>query len=216
MQAIYKCNLEGEFGYDKPCGDVTGRPVTASDNFQQDVRVLTTINAVYALVKAIDLALKERCGDAYGSVCDAFKNSQDAMALIVSKLDEVSFSDPSGEIFQFVDRQHNRGYSLYRYGSDGSALKAGTYKSGALTVTDPNMIGSYGYAKSACVGSCTQCQYSQQAVEEFTYTPGEILLAGERLRVHLVTWEFNYFQMSGGGIYFLQLALNPCEFFFSG
>ena len=60
----------------------------------QDPHVLTTINAVYALVKAVDLALIDRCGDSYSSVCKEFMSAPDAMQLIISKLDEVSTQLP--------------------------------------------------------------------------------------------------------------------------
>ena len=44
---------------------------------------------MYALVKAIDLALIERCGTTYSAVCLEFMWQEDGMQLIASKLDQV-------------------------------------------------------------------------------------------------------------------------------
>ena len=86
--------------------------------------------------------------------------------------------DPSGTKVEFVDREHDRGYVLYRYGSNGDSTTIGGYKEGVLRITDSTLADSYGQATSTCPGSCLQCQYQQDQTQDFTSMEGQVYFAG--------------------------------------
>ncbi len=64
------------------------------------------------------------------------------------------------------------------------------FATGSLKLSDPGLSDSYKDVSVTCGGSCLQCRYSHQSDEQFTYIPGDILLAGKFDKIDLAIHMF--------------------------
>ncbi len=112
-EAVFQCDLGTSTVYQRPCSNPTSSPITSGMKYEQDAQVLPTVNAIYALVGALDLALKEVCGQSYSGLCDDFTSDPQAGEKVMSKLPDVLFTS-SGVEFRFQDKMYDEGYNIYR------------------------------------------------------------------------------------------------------
>ena len=68
-------------------------------------------------VNLISLFLNFSLGPSYTAVCQAYRNDQGRRELLKDNLEDVSFTDPLGANFQFVDRSGSYGYRYYAVSS---------------------------------------------------------------------------------------------------
>ena len=114
-EEIHNCYLTiPDKRYPRRC-PATSQDIATSNRYKQDTAIIHVINAVYASAFAIDMALKEVCGESYTTVCEAFKNKEDRSDLILEMLNKVRFTDLSGYPFSFAENRgdSNRGYNIY-------------------------------------------------------------------------------------------------------
>ena len=119
-QAIYQCNLGKDFNYPRACTDPADNPAVWADGYKQDPSVFSTLLSVYAIAGALDLVLKELCGESYSGLCQEFMDNDDIMELMVEKINEVSFTLDNTE-FKYENGQFMSGYSVRRL-FDGNML----------------------------------------------------------------------------------------------
>ena len=112
-QAIYQCNLGKDFNYPRACTDPADNPAVWADGYKQDPNVFSTLLSVYAMAGALDLVLKELCGESYSGLCQEFMDNDDIMELMVEKINEVSFTLDNTE-FKYENGQFMSGYSVRR------------------------------------------------------------------------------------------------------
>ncbi|XP_055861139.1 uncharacterized protein LOC106076542 [Biomphalaria glabrata] len=98
-------------GYPRACS-LAATTILNSPLYQQDPGVVYVINAVYAAAFALDATLKQKCGLQYTAVCQAYRNSADRRVVLRNNLANVTFDDPSGNKFVFVNRSGLAGYKL--------------------------------------------------------------------------------------------------------
>lgn len=87
-------------------------PLTSAPGFAQDDYVIPTINAVYSLVGALDAVLRDTCGQNYQGICAAFSATPDINQVIMDKMERLTFIDPLGNNFEFIDREGNMGMEV--------------------------------------------------------------------------------------------------------
>ncbi len=88
-------------------------PVASAPGYRQDTSVYTTMLSVYAVAGALDLVLKDLCGEAYSGLCSEFTQSDDVMGMMTQKLRDVTFTWDDAE-FSLADGQLVSGYTVYR------------------------------------------------------------------------------------------------------
>lgn len=110
-QKIQNCytSKANTMGYPRPCG-LSLPSIINSPLYQQDSGVVYVINAVYAAAFGIHETLKEKCGEGYTSVCQAYQTSVDRHDSLKNKLASVKFLDPAGNNFTFINRSVVTGY----------------------------------------------------------------------------------------------------------
>ncbi|RUS83578.1 hypothetical protein EGW08_008684, partial [Elysia chlorotica] len=178
FSALYEnllaCDLPGSFTDNPAC---TGSPI---QSWRQDLRTLPTINAVYALAQAIHLTLVEKCGSNYNGLCSAFLNDNNVQSSIRANMDRLNFLDISAQMFEFFDREANRGFELLKYSSSGSAQLKGTLdRSGALTLSDkPGLERDYQGVKSQCLRACDECATNNANMLDFSMITGDFYIVG--------------------------------------
>ncbi|CAL1541550.1 unnamed protein product [Lymnaea stagnalis] len=111
FQKIQNCytSKANTMGYPRPCPLPTSG-VISSPLYQQDSGVVYVINAVYAAAFGIHETLKEKCGEGYTAVCQAYRTSKDRHESLNNRLASVKFMDPVGNNFTFVNRSVVAGY----------------------------------------------------------------------------------------------------------
>ena len=92
----------------------------------QDLRVIPTMNAVYALAEGIHQTLQAKCGVNYTSVCPDFIGDDDTNDQIMEKMDTLSFRDPVGNGFRFVEREADRALVFYQVQNSGDEQRVRT------------------------------------------------------------------------------------------
>ena len=112
-QAIYQCNLGKDFKYPRACTDATENPAVWADGYKQDSNVYSTLLSVYAIAGALDLVLKELCGDTYANPCPEFNGNTGVLQMMVEKMNEVSFTWGNTE-FKYEEGQFMSGYTVFR------------------------------------------------------------------------------------------------------
>ena len=112
-QAIYQCNLGKDFSYPRSCTDPADSPAVWADGYKQDPSVFPTLLSVYAIAGALDLVLKELCGESYSGLCQEFMDSDDVMEMMVEKMNEVTFTLDNTE-FKYENGQFMSGYTVSR------------------------------------------------------------------------------------------------------
>ncbi|XP_033749036.1 uncharacterized protein LOC117333723 [Pecten maximus] len=173
---LFYCDLPGVSAFKVPC-TFPLRPFTDSPAFSQDNYVVPTINAVYAFTAGLDSLLKEKCGQDYDGLCTAFLTMDNMNEVLMEKMEGISFVDPTGSTFRFLDREGNTGLDLFFY--DGTTTKlVGDIAGASLQITDPTVKGQVSSTASACnTDPCTICINNINTFN-FTYKEGDILIGG--------------------------------------
>lgn len=122
-ETLYACNL-GTNWDESDCFSRV-QTITSASGFTQDIRVLSTINAVYAIGKAIENTLIEKCGVAYSGLCSNFVNDIDTHETVMLHMDAITFQDLSQVDFRFWNREVNTQYFIRRW-SAGSTIGVST------------------------------------------------------------------------------------------
>ncbi|KAL5016529.1 hypothetical protein ScPMuIL_006118 [Solemya velum] len=173
-QEVMKCDLPGQYKYRTPCADNPLQPITEASSFVQDAYVLSTMNAVYTYVSALNVILEERCGKEYDGFCGNFSGSEDLTDLILQQINDVQFQDPSGASFRFINREGNTGFSISKM-LNGVSRKVGAYAGASIHLTDESLMNSYGDVISECEEPCLQCFGSDL---EYSFIPGDVMIGG--------------------------------------
>lgn len=100
-----------------------------TDRIRQDLRVIPTINAVYALAEGIHRTLQQKCGLNYSGVCAAFISDTDTLTHVMNNMDALSFEDVTQMVFRFMDREADRRLRFSRFLSDGTEYLVSTHLS---------------------------------------------------------------------------------------
>ncbi|KAL4223423.1 hypothetical protein ACF0H5_016893 [Mactra antiquata] len=177
-QDVMECNLAGSYKYNRACYDATFTPLDLG-RIRQDIRVLPTINAVYAIAEGLHRTLQQKCGINYDGLCAAFLSDPDTYQMIMSQMDASSFKDISDMVFKFIKREADRNLKFTRFLTDGSEQLEGTYDSdGNFNILYENTLMTvYKSIPSTCIGQCTQCQRDSSGEEEFMYIAGDLHIA---------------------------------------
>jgi hypothetical protein len=119
-ESVFNCYIDASNSiiYGKPCN--TTAKIPDSPKFYQSQFTYYTINAVYAIAKGLDDALKFYCGSTYTSVCKAFKSAANKKQLIFDKINAVQFLDIDKKMFKFVDGEGDAEYEIYSYWGKGA------------------------------------------------------------------------------------------------
>ncbi|XP_069135753.1 LOW QUALITY PROTEIN: uncharacterized protein [Argopecten irradians] len=173
---LFLCDLPGISAFNNPC-TFPLRNFTQSPSFSQDNYVVPTINAVYAFTAGLDALLQEKCGPDYDGLCTAFLDMDNMNDALMEKMEGISFVDPTGSTFRFLDREGNTGLDLFFY--DGTSTKrVGDIAGASLQITDPTVKGKVSNTASACYSDpCTICINNINTFN-FTYKEGDILIGG--------------------------------------
>ncbi|KAL8562533.1 hypothetical protein ACOMHN_045798 [Nucella lapillus] len=95
--------------YPKPCANTDLKTKVIEDN-----AILHVMNAVYSAAFALDATLKDKCGENYAAVCEAYRSSSDRRNRLRDNLEKVNFTDDTDVQFRFINRQGNKGYKLFK------------------------------------------------------------------------------------------------------
>ena len=76
-----------------------------SDEITEDIWVIPTINAVYALAEGIRRTLESKCGINFNSICANFISGSDTYDMIMSSMDAMTIDDITGLPFRFIERE---------------------------------------------------------------------------------------------------------------
>ncbi|XP_060080414.1 uncharacterized protein LOC132559805 [Ylistrum balloti] len=173
---LFLCDLPGVSVFKTPC-TFPLRPFMDSPSFSQDNYVVPTINAVYSFTAGLDALLKEKCGPDYDGLCTAFLTMDSMSETLMEKMEGISFVDPTGSTFRFLDREGNTGLDLFYY--DGTTTKlVGDIAGASLQITDPTLKSQVVNTASACYSDpCTICINNINTFN-FTYKEGDILIGG--------------------------------------
>ena len=117
-EKVKGCSLDGTAPGIPRCHSPA--PSLSGGDFKQDIRVLSTINAVIALARGIDDALSEACGGNYDSTCST------KFETILRFMDFLRFKDLSNRYFQFIEREANRGFIMQQYNTDSGSVSLQT------------------------------------------------------------------------------------------
>ncbi|CAG5116932.1 unnamed protein product, partial [Candidula unifasciata] len=108
-----------------------GYPMAYSD-------VVYVINAVYAAAYAIHKTLESTCGANYNTVCQSYRANSTRHEMIRDNLANVSFTDPAGKDFMFVNRS---GVASYRFNYINPEILGYTYKTiGSYNLTSAMLM----------------------------------------------------------------------------
>ncbi|KAK7481553.1 hypothetical protein BaRGS_00027202, partial [Batillaria attramentaria] len=184
-QALFECNLGGSNQYPNPCDMSTSRTLGMSSSpnpLDQDIWTLTTINAVHALAVAVDRTLTVKCGAGYSGVCNQFLTDTDTMDILMSTMDNETFTDLTGQFFDFVQREVNREYDVMRHDRRGIApASVGSLSGGgvlSLSIDRDPTTGPYREVRSACPEDCLVCEGFESNFRNFFYIEGDLYIVG--------------------------------------
>ncbi|GFO19837.1 metabotropic glutamate receptor 3 [Plakobranchus ocellatus] len=170
---LMQCNLPGFSTYATSCPEPL-QNITMASGYAPDHFILSTINAVYATVDALDRTVRERCGDSYTQPCQAFLADPEMRRRFNMNLANVNFVDEAGNNFRFLDREGNVIYDILQSNNQGGYVKVGTYAGVSLDLESADTA-VYSSVSSQCSPPCLSC--IMQSLN-FSHTPGDIYLAG--------------------------------------
>ncbi|XP_076452891.1 uncharacterized protein LOC143288376 [Babylonia areolata] len=145
--------------YPRPCAaDADLRTRVVEDNTN-----LHVMNAVYSAAFALDATLKEKCGENYAAVCEAYRISRDRGSQVRDNLDAVSFIDDTNTEFHFVNRTGNKGYKLFKLTTspiDSDVIynqdPIGSFSSEGVLTLEMDLVPKYD-ASCERKGACVEC-----------------------------------------------------------
>lgn len=120
-QDMFECDLPRNYKFGKKCS-MPFQPITQSAKFTPDNIISSTVNAVYIMVRALDMTLEQLCGLSYTGICYEFYVKGLPQEYLLRNLDKAkveSSSLTSG--FQFVNREGRAEYDVIRY--DGAGVQ---------------------------------------------------------------------------------------------
>ncbi|GFO41775.1 metabotropic glutamate receptor 3 [Plakobranchus ocellatus] len=178
-EAIFSCDLPGSFIYGRACSS-SASSITTNANWEEDIWTLTTINAVYAVADAVHRTLQQKCGASYNGLCENFMYASDIQASIMANMDALTFTDITGQFFDFVNREADRGFNFLRYTASGITEEKGHLdRAGALTLNDKDqLVRDYSSIASACAGDCSECTSTDPNLQDFTMIQGDVYIIG--------------------------------------
>ncbi|XP_074641004.1 uncharacterized protein LOC141898799 [Tubulanus polymorphus] len=152
--------------------------ITSNAKYEQENFVVSTIDAVYATAQAINLTLKDLCGNQSVGICPQFIGSPDVNTKILENLAKVDFISVTNKSFTFDARSGKMGYDISRVVS-GRYSKVAEYIDRKVKFTDPAVVNLYKSYPSLCA-PCIACKLTQDDKddEKFTFYPGDLLIAG--------------------------------------
>ncbi|XP_059149160.1 uncharacterized protein LOC131936264 [Physella acuta] len=171
---VMNCNLPGYSTYTSPC-PMPLKPITNSASYEEDNYVLSTINSVYAIVNALDLTIRDYCGQNYVTPCYVYYASSNKLDRFNQRLNDVSFVDEGQNSFRFLDREGNTAYDILQWRNGAVAYTSiGSYAGSSLDLMDSS-LSFYSTVVSQCAGSCITCNIRAL---NYSYTTGDIYLGG--------------------------------------
>ncbi|XP_053375882.1 uncharacterized protein LOC123533311 isoform X2 [Mercenaria mercenaria] len=174
-QMVMQCNLAGTYTYNRACTDSAFNPLDIN-RIEQDIRVISTMNAVYAIAEGVHITLQQKCGVNYTGVCAAFLSDADTYAHIMNNMDALSFQDISQMVFRFIEREADRKISFSRFLTDGRIYSEGFYNANEEfeIPLEETLKRAYQDVPSTCIGECLQCQRDSSGMEKFMYIAGDL------------------------------------------
>ncbi|RUS75058.1 hypothetical protein EGW08_017194, partial [Elysia chlorotica] len=176
---LWNCNLPGFSIYSSTCPESLS-PITQAPGYTTDNFVLSTINAVYATVDALNRTVRGYCGNSYTEPCRAFLSAPDMREKFNQNLANVNFMDAAGNNFRFLEREGNVAFDLLLSNAQGSYRKVGTYSGVTLNV-DSAELAENSNVNSTCTPPCLMCVMRGL---NFSHIPGDIYLAAGVFDVH--------------------------------
>eukprot|EP00106_Octopus_bimaculoides_P013986 XP_014781428.1 PREDICTED: uncharacterized protein LOC106877137 [Octopus bimaculoides] len=199
-QDMFECDLPGNYKFGMQC-PMPFSPVTQSPNFSLDNIISSTINAVYITVQALDTTLQQLCGQSYSSVCYEFYVKGRQQDYLLRNLDKAKVNSSAlSSAFKFVNREGSGEYDVMRYDEAGAQQKVGTFNGINLRMDDVTRF--YSSVVSSCPGKCDNCV---QPNANFTYIPGDIVIAG------IILFKAGIFQDKLRGVQLGGVGLDSCD-----
>ncbi|KAK7087416.1 hypothetical protein V1264_021473 [Littorina saxatilis] len=176
-QALFKCDLGGNQVYKNPCSDTTMK-LEQSQDLYQHMYALTTINAVHALAVGVKQVLTEKCGAGYTGVCSRFLTDSDTLQLLMTRMDNENFTDVTSVLFDFVEREANRGFELMQHVKENDVKVVGTVSTnGDITPTAFDAT-PYNSVISGCADECQVCKLFDSDFIDFSLVDGDVFIVG--------------------------------------
>lgn len=69
----------------------------------------------------MDAVLKDKCGQNYKGICAAYSSTPNINQVIMDKMESISFRDPLGNNFEYIDREGNMGMDVIYLNNDDLA-----------------------------------------------------------------------------------------------
>ncbi|XP_052799942.1 uncharacterized protein LOC128231322 [Mya arenaria] len=176
FESVMQCNLAGTYKYTRQCQASNVVPLD-TDRIRQDMSVLPTINAVYAIAEGIHRTLQTKCGVNYTGVCSEFISDETVFDQIMANMDILSFRDIMDMMFRFVEREADRSLTFYQVQSNGNENRVGTYTGQLNIPLEETLKGQYENVQATCVGECSQCKDDSSGIEKFMFIAGEVTIA---------------------------------------
>ncbi|XP_076434694.1 uncharacterized protein LOC143274691 [Babylonia areolata] len=177
-QALYRCDLAGSRVYGTACASVS-MDLRSSGNVYQHVYSISTINAVHSLAVALSKVLEEKCGVGYSGVCGRFLTDSNSLQRMMTLMDERTFRDVAGKLFDFVQREVNPGLEVLRHTRRNTAQMVATVSAdGNMTYLNTWVPGEYIHVKSECTDGCLLCEGIDANFKNFTFIPGDLYIVG--------------------------------------
>ena len=120
FESLFRCSLTASNRYSVPC-NISQMNLVNSNQYKQNHYVASVIAAVYAAAGAIDLTLKQYCGDSYTTACASFTQAGPQLkTAIASNLMRVNYLLTTQNTFSFTSKQYVPGYRVLFYDSSGN------------------------------------------------------------------------------------------------
>ena len=103
--------------------DVSGIFFCIAGEITEDIWLIPTINAVYAIAEGVHRTLKTKCGMNYTGICPKFFSDEDTYDMIMYNMDNMTFMDLTSLLFDFVDREAVRDIEFRRFDNTGTEIK---------------------------------------------------------------------------------------------
>lgn len=173
-ESFYQCNLPGTYKYAVACQNPNTRRI-GRDLVMQDIYVIPTMNAVYALAEGIHMTLQQKCGANYSGLCSSFISDTNTYDMIMENMDTESFEDVTNMIFRFIEREAVRNLIFKRFMPGGDQAEIGSYEGDQLDIPlGDTLKNMYENVRAQCIGQCSQCQRETTGEEEFMYIAGDV------------------------------------------
>lgn len=66
----------------------------------------------------MDAVLKDKCGQNYKGICAAYSSTPNINQVIMDKMESITFRDPLGNNFEYIDREGNMGMDVIYLNND--------------------------------------------------------------------------------------------------